>query len=378
MGEIVQPTKTKNPMAEPDTIFNYIDIGAIDNEAHRISKPAEVLGKDAPSRARKSTHKGDILFATTRPTLRNISVVENEYANLVCSTGFCVLRAAPKSIDHRFLFRYLITDFIQRQIDPLIRGAQYPAISDKDLLNCSIPLPPLPTQRRIVATIDAAFTRLDEAIRRQKENLARATEMKKAVLEEVFGGEGWEVKTIEEIAFIKGGKRLPKDRKLLTEKTAYPYIRVADFNEAGSIDVQKVMYLDRETRREIKNYIINPGDLYISIAGTIGRTGIIPQELEGANLTENAARLVYKNPKSVLNKYVYYFTISSLFMEQTVEATKTVAQPKLALTRLGKIEIPLPSLPTQISLTAHLNRAFAQIDALIQAPAAAPRPPPTP
>ncbi len=115
----------------------------------------------------------------------------------------------------------------------------------------------------------------------------------------------------------------------------------------------------------IKNYIITINDLYISIAGTIGKTGIIPNELNGANLTENAARLVYKNSEKQDNKFVYYFTKSSTFNEQIEDATKTVAQPKLALTRLSEVEIPLPPLEEQKRIVAKIDAAFKQLDEAI-------------
>ena len=96
--------------------------------------------------------------------------------------------------------------------------------------------------------------------------------------------EKWEEKTIDEIAYIKGGKRLPKGEKLTVEKTTHPYIRVTDFNDLGTIDIGNVQFITDSIYEQIKNYTITSKDLYISIAGTIGKTGIIPKELDGANL----------------------------------------------------------------------------------------------
>ncbi|EEU7143231.1 restriction endonuclease subunit S, partial [Campylobacter coli] len=46
--------------------------------------------------------------------------------------------------------------------------------------------------------------------------------------------QGWEVKKLEEIANIKGGKRLPKGENLLDNNTKFAYIRVADFQDNGT------------------------------------------------------------------------------------------------------------------------------------------------
>ena len=53
----------------------------------------------------------------------------------------------------------------------------------------------------------------------------------------------WEEKTLGEIAYIKGGKRLPKGEKLSTLKTNHPYIRVTDFNDKGTVDIDNVQFI---------------------------------------------------------------------------------------------------------------------------------------
>lgn len=176
--------------------------------------------------------------------------------------------------------------------------------------------------------------------------------------------DGWEWKKLDDFVSIKGGKRIPKGKKLLETKTNYPYIRVTDFNDFGSIDLNNIQYITEDIYNEIKNYIISKDDIYISIAGTIGKTGIIPNELDGANLTENAAKFVFDNSK--YDKFfLLYFTNSIPFLEQIGLATKTVAMPKLALTRLKEVEIPLPPLEEQKRIVAKLDILFAKIDKAI-------------
>lgn len=173
--------------------------------------------------------------------------------------------------------------------------------------------------------------------------------------------EKWEEKTLGEIAYIKGGKRLPKGEKLSTLKTNHPYIRVTDFNDKGTVDIDNVQFITDDIYKQIKNYTISSNDLYISIAGTIGKSGIIPQELDGANLTENACKLVYKN-KDILNKYIYYYTQTNIFAEQIFDKTKMAAMPKLALTRLATVKLLVPPLPEQERIVAKLDETFEAID----------------
>ena len=175
---------------------------------------------------------------------------------------------------------------------------------------------------------------------------------------------GWEWKTIDEFTTIKSGKRVPKGKKLLDDTTPYPYIRVTDFSDNGTVDTSDIKFISEEIYQQIKNYTITDNDIYISVAGTIGKTGIIPSELNGANLTENAVKIVFDNTKYDKN-FIFNFTNSNTFMEQIGLATKTVAMPKLAIKRLKEVQIPLPPLSEQQRIVSKLDLLFEKIDRAI-------------
>ncbi len=177
--------------------------------------------------------------------------------------------------------------------------------------------------------------------------------------------QGWEVKKLEEIANIKGGKRLLKGENLLDNNTKFAYIRVADFQDNGTINLQNIKFINENTYNVLKNYKIYDDNLYISIAGTIGKSGIIPKELNGAILTENAVKLEYIQ-NNISNKFMYFFTLSNIFKTQIQTSTKIVAQPKLAITRLKQIQIPLPPLKEQERIVGILDESFAKIDESIK------------
>lgn len=172
---------------------------------------------------------------------------------------------------------------------------------------------------------------------------------------------GWEVKKLGDIATIKGGKRVPKGYRLESTPTNYPYIRVTDFNDHGSVDLNNIHYVNAEVFQQIKNYTISINDLYISIAGTIGKTGIIPKELDGANLTENACKLVFKD--DIEPKFIYYFTKTEDFLRQTGLNTRVAAMPKLAIARLSTIQLLCPNLLSeQQRIVTILDEAFEAIN----------------
>lgn len=117
--------------------FIYIEISDIDPETFWVHSK-EVLTAEAPSRARKLVHAGDILFSTVRPERRTIGVVPNHLDQAICSTGFAVLR--PKNINSYLLAGLLRTDFVNYQILRNNVGIAYPAIYENCLLDIVLPI----------------------------------------------------------------------------------------------------------------------------------------------------------------------------------------------------------------------------------------------
>lgn len=230
-------------------------------------------------------------------------------------------------------------------LKPWVTGMTVPKLNQGQLKSIPIPLPSLAEQQRIVAKLDAAFAEIDEAGEAAGKQIYENVKLESHSLTSLFFREKHIVKRLNEIAEIKGGKRLPKGKKLIKEDTGFPYIRVSDFNDNGSVNEESVQFVERNVQAQISRYTISSDDMYVSIAGTIGKTGIVPPNLDNANLTENAAKLVFK--EGVDKDFIYFFTKTSSFEKQAIAQTRQATQPKLALERLGSIELPIYDLPRQ-------------------------------
>lgn len=190
LGEVCLPPERRDPTKNPSNRFVYVDISAIDNTVGKIVSPKEILGQNAPSRARKVIQTGDIIFATTRPYLKNIALVPPELDEQICSTGFCVLRANREFAEPEFLFHLCRSDFVTDQLTASkMRGASYPAVTDNDIYNTLIPLPPLDEQRRIVAHLDLVQKQVAALKQVQAETEAELKRLEQAILERAFRGE---------------------------------------------------------------------------------------------------------------------------------------------------------------------------------------------
>lgn len=120
--------------------IRYVDISSIDNSKNVIVGYTNYLKKDAPSRAQQHVRQGDILISTVRPNLNNVARIFDDFSNIVASSGFCVLRA--EKVKAEFLFGLVSMKAFAEYLDSLTTGANYPAVSDKDILNFEIPNAP--------------------------------------------------------------------------------------------------------------------------------------------------------------------------------------------------------------------------------------------
>ncbi|EIX0489807.1 TPA: restriction endonuclease subunit S [Campylobacter jejuni] len=188
LNSVVLKTSNVNPCDFNDDKFYYIDISSIDNKNFCICSIKNINKQYAPSRARKDVLYGDILYATTRPNLKNIAINYYNFNNIVGSTGFCVLRA-NENLNNKYLFFFLLSDIFDNYISKFIRGAQYPSVSDKDIFNSKIPLPPLQEQEKIAKHLDSVFEKTKALKELYTKELKDYEELKQSLLNKAFKGE---------------------------------------------------------------------------------------------------------------------------------------------------------------------------------------------
>ena len=133
--------------------------------------------------------------------------------------------------------------------------------------------------------------------------------------------------------------------------------------ENGTVNLEKIRYVPLEVIDQIKRYRISVDEIYISVAGTLGLVGIIPQELNNANLTENADKLT--NIKCNQFYLLHYLNNGSL--SKLIDSVSTIgAQPKLALYAIQGMPIFLPSLDEQTKISSFLSAVDEKISQLSQ------------
>ena len=313
-------------------------------------------------------------------------------------------------------FFYYIFYFYKNNGRIIGKGVGIKGLSSEAIHKIIVPLPPLAEQKRIVNKIEELIPYVDRYAlsyeKLEKLNAGFPDDMKKSILQYAIQGklveqrseegtgeelykkiqaekqrlikegkikkekvlpeinddevpfdipESWKWVRLGEIVSVLGGKRIPAGRKLTSNDTGHKYIRVSDMKN-GTVLTDNILFVPDDIYPYIAKYIINKEDVYITVAGTIGKVGIVPDVLDGANLTENADRLVFNN--SLDKKWLVIFLKSKLVQSQIDSVTTKVGQPKLAIRRIQEILIPLPPLTEQKRIVKKIEELLPYTDRL--------------
>ena len=172
----------------------------------------------------------------------------------------------------------------------------------------------------------------------------------------------WRNSLLGDFVQIKGGKRLPKGIGLQTIPNGHPYIRIRDMGKCKILNLNSdYEYVDDITQKSISRYIVNEGDIVISIVGTIGLVGIVGSSLNDANLTENCVRLI--NSGKLDRDYLYYYLISDVGQSEIRRGIVGAVQPKLPIKNIQEINI---RFPVEVHLQTKIAKVLSALDDKIE------------
>lgn len=309
---------------------------------------------------------GDIIFADASEDYEGIgkSVVIENNENKIFISGLHTIIAKDQIelLDIGYKKYFLIPNFVRNQFIKIATGVTVFGISKANIKKIKVLVPPIPEQKEIAAILSS----VDKAIEKTEAIIEKTEELKKGLMQRLLTKgvgrtkfkkteigeipEEWNVSTVGELCFIKGGKRIPKGESFSEGKTPYPYIRVSNFAD-NSINMENLKYVSEEIYKKISRYTISSNDVYISIAGVyLGIVGTVPEELDNTLLTENAAKIVIKDNQVISKDYLVCVLESQSVKEQIRVFSGITGVPKLGLNKIQKLVIPVPPISEQLNV----------------------------
>lgn len=125
-------------------------------------------------------------------------------------------------------------------------------------------------------------------------------------------------------------------------------IRIANVQKGFvSDDSPKFIALGRE--KEFEKYMLNNGDVLISLTGNVGRVGIIKEDFLPAALNQRVGKIAVTSDK-VFAPYVFHLLNSNEFENAAIKNSKGIAQLNLSTKWIESFSIPLPKINNEINL----------------------------
>ena len=289
-----------------------------------------------------------VLFGKLRPYLRKIA--RPEFSG-VCSTD--IIPILPKDgVSRDYLFYFLRTPDTVNLATSRCSGANLPRLAPKQLASFQIPLPPLAEQRRIARILDAA-----DALRaNRREALAQLDTLIQSTFLDMFGDPvtnpmGWWVGRLEDyFSETRAGTCCgPFGSALKKHEYVDDGVPVwgIDNVKPNQFIQERSLFITPAKFAQLRRYSVEPGDILISRAGTVGRMCVAVPTVERSIIGTNLIRLTL-NPGAMTP---VYFACLYTFCGDRLPGLRASGDDRsysfLNTTRLKSLVVPLPPLDLQ-------------------------------
>jgi type I restriction enzyme S subunit len=277
---------------------------------------------------------GDILVSTVRPNLNAVAVVPDDLDGEIASTGFCVLRPNKNVTCTSYLFYRTISPAFVTALSARVKGANYPAVTDDDVREMTLPLPPLSEQHRVVEILEQA----DHLRRLRTEANTKAARLLPALFVKMFGDPktnpmGWDVEPLGSVAKTSSGGT-PATKRTDYYGGAIPWVK------SGELRARKLMATEQTITEEgLRNSSAKwcePGAILLAMYGaTVGEVATL-----GIRATTNQAVCAIWPGDRLHRDYLAEFVRLS---KETLLARRVGgAQPNISQEIIRELEVPLP------------------------------------
>ena len=334
----------------------------------------------------KEIFPGDLLICRLADPIGRGCIVPDLKERYITSVDVAILRIDEDHFEKNLIIQVINNDEFLAKCNEVSGGSTRQRISRKNLGEIGVLLPRIKEQRKIAKIL----TTVDNLIEKTQALIDKYQSIKQGMMHDLFTRgvdqngklrptyeeaphlykeselgwipKEWEIRRLGNFTCVKGGKRLPAGSDFANEKTEYPYLRVTDMVN-GTIKDGDIKHVSAEIQKSISRYTISSDDLYVTIAGTIGLFGTIPLKYDGAQLTENAAKITSIDPNKYDLLYLSALLNSKIISSQVLkEIGLGAGVPKLALFRIEKLLLPIPTLNEQKRNRLRLQKIINTIE----------------
>ena len=260
-----------------------------------------------------------------------------------------------KNINPYYVEYFFKTDLLKNQIQNFWSVVQ--TLTIQKAKEVEIPLPPLETQKAIVAKLDQIFAELDQTKSEIQKNLDNTDELWKSALNQAFQGD-WGMKKLGEVCDVRDWTH--ESPKYYEEWI--PFITSKNLKDYW-IDFDNVNYISREDHISFSERSkVEVWDILFAMIWTIWNPTIVSDSREFS--IKNVALIKFGWKENILNTFVRYLLDSDFTIQNLTVNSRWWTQKFIALKDIRNFMIPVPPLSEQEKIVEHLDQVSKEVKAL--------------
>ena len=332
----------------------------LDDIPGRISLPRKVL-------ARYEVRRGDILFNRTSETQDEVGLASVYLGHGPIVFGGFVFRGRPLTnhLDPDYSKYALRTAEVRDQITARGQGGIRANVSQRDLRDVTVTLPPVPEQRIIAEALDDASNNIKLLGRL----IAKKQAIKQGMVQQLLTGhtrlaefrERWV--RLADVTVRIGSGITPRGGAAVYKTSGRPFIRSQNVGW-GELRLAEIAYIDDATHITFPATEIRTGDVLLNITGaSIGRSAVATVELRGGNVNQHVCEIRLK--PGVMDPHFVNAVLTSEVGQSQIDAFQAGGNRQgLNFQQVGSIRIPAPDIEQQRAIGRVLTDADNRIAAL--------------
>ena len=285
--------------------------------------------------------KGDVLISWSA----SIGIYEWDLEDAYLNQHIFKVVFEKEEIDKKY-FKFMVDIALNKAVK-YMHGSTMKHITKKYFDNILVPVPSLDKQKKIAEVLDKAQFLIDK----KKEQIELLDELVKSRFVEMFGdinknNKIWDVKILSELIDVIGGYAF-KSTEFVEE--GIPVLKIGNIN-AGYFKNTNLMFWNEEEKLE--RYLIRPGDLVISLTGTVGKDDygnvcIMGKDYDKYYLNQRNAKLDIRDENILSKLYLTYALKVPEIKKRLTGISRGVRQANISNKDIQNLELPIPPIELQ-------------------------------
>lgn len=362
------PRPIKEFLTDKEDGINWIKIGDIKNQKYLYATEEKIIQEGL--KKSKLVIEGDLLVSNSMSFGKPVIVKLQKGA---IHDGWLLLKEKI-NLNKEYFYYLFSSNFMYDFLSYQASGSTVKNLNIDKLKQIEIPLPPLQEQERIVGILDESFAKIDESIKILEQDLLNLDELMQSALQKAFNPlkdntkenyklpQGWEWKSLSEIAVTSSGGTPSRKKKEYWENGTIKWLKSGELNDGYISFIEE--NITQEAIENSSAKIFPKGTLLIAMYGaTAGKLGIL--DLYSAT-NQAICAFLHKNNKNIkfFEKFLFYFLF--VIRDKIIKDSFGGAQPNISQTYIKNLQIPLPPLQEQEQIALYLDELSSHVKNLKQ------------